>query len=60
MYITLDQEGRILSCNQVFADSLGYRKEELIGQSYFSFAYPDCRQDVEATLRRLFDGAGPI
>ncbi len=35
MYRTVDQEGKIVTCNQTYAKNLGYAVEEVIGKSIF-------------------------
>ncbi|WP_417909709.1 response regulator [Candidatus Electronema sp. PJ] len=33
---------RVLSCNQTFADKLGYGLDELLGREMYAFYHPDC------------------
>lgn len=51
MYFTLTAEGTILSVNSFGADQLGYRKEDLIGQSVLNVFDPKDRQLMLAQLK---------
>jgi len=43
MYLSLDAAtGRIIECNQVTAETLGYRKGEIVGREAFELYHPDC------------------
>jgi PAS domain S-box-containing protein len=42
--------GEILECNQTMADTLGYRKEELLGRSVLELCDPDSRTAAAALL----------
>uniref|UniRef100_UPI0040571735 response regulator n=1 Tax=Candidatus Electronema sp. TaxID=2698783 RepID=UPI0040571735 len=33
---------RVISCNQTFADKLGWRIEDILGQEVYAFYHPDC------------------
>ena len=73
MLATVDRHTAIIvDCNQTLADTLGYRKAELIGISVFALYHPDCLgrarevsrtfvrtgqlRDVELLLRRKGGG----
>ncbi|MBI3089585.1 MAG: PAS domain S-box protein [Candidatus Tectomicrobia bacterium] len=53
LYVSIDRAATILSCNQTFADALGYRKEELIGASYLDLVVAEereeCRTNIEGS-----------
>jgi len=48
--IAVSAEGRILYCNRVFADILGYSPEEVVGASVLDFAVPEDRPRVLASV----------
>lgn len=44
---------RIIQCNQTMIETLGYRKEELVGSLIFAFYHPDCMAKVRQAFRIL-------
>lgn len=50
MYFTVDPRGTVLSVNQFGAEQLGYKVEELVGQSVLRVLY---EEDQEAGLKQL-------
>ncbi len=46
LYRTISTEGVILDCNESYADSLGYTKEEIIGCSIFDHAAENSKNDL--------------
>jgi PAS domain S-box-containing protein len=44
MYFTIDAEGTVLSVNKFGSQELGYRVEELVGQTVLKVFYPDDRE----------------
>ncbi|MFB6114485.1 MAG: PAS domain S-box protein [Halodesulfurarchaeum sp.] len=52
MMIVLDTDGRIRRINDRACDVLGYDREELIGEEWFSTVVPE---DTDLTLRDIFD-----
>ncbi|MCI5148363.1 MAG: PAS domain-containing protein, partial [Candidatus Electrothrix sp. MAN1_4] len=36
---------RVLTCNQTFADTLGYTRQEIINRKITDFYYPDCHEN---------------
>jgi PAS domain S-box-containing protein len=55
MYHIVNSEGLIVSCNQTEAQRLGYRKEELVGESILML-YPSVyHQDERRLLRTAFE-----
>jgi len=51
MYHIVNRDGMIVSCNQTEANRLGYRKEEMVGQSIFKI-YPAAYHDTAKELLR--------
>jgi PAS domain S-box-containing protein len=39
-YQSLDEHGRVLEVNQAWLDTLGYRREEVVGRSFGEFLHP--------------------
>lgn len=48
MLHSMDQDGRIVSVNNYWLQSLGYKIDEVIGQKLSSFLTPDSRESVES------------
>lgn len=55
MYHIVDRDGIIVSCNQTEANRLGYRKEELVGQSILKIYPPDRHPEAERLLKNIFE-----
>ncbi|MBI3089483.1 MAG: PAS domain S-box protein [Candidatus Tectomicrobia bacterium] len=60
LYHSLDRNGAILGCNQTYADTLGYTKEELIGSSYLDLVAPGEREEALSNVRNIFGSATPM
>ncbi|MDR3637823.1 MAG: PAS domain S-box protein [Isosphaeraceae bacterium] len=45
MYFSLDAHGQFLDCNDTLLDTLGYRREDLIGRSFERLLPPERRAD---------------
>ncbi|WKZ18190.1 MAG: PAS domain S-box protein [Candidatus Jettenia sp. CY-1] len=56
IYITNDENGSIINCNQTGAAILGYKKEELIGRHIFEFQTEKTRRIMEELLPKRFSG----
>lgn len=56
IYITNDENGIIINCNQTGANILGYKKEELIGRHIFEFQTEKTRRIMEELLPKRFSG----
>ena len=56
IYITNDENGSIINCNQTGAEILGYKKEELIGRHIFEFQTEKTRRIMEELLPKRFSG----
>jgi len=51
MHISVDpRNAKILKCNQTLANTLGYTKEEIIGQEIFKLYHPECMEKVHKTF----------
>ncbi len=50
MYFTVDISGKILSVNQFGADQLGYKVEELVGQSVLEVFYEEDKSTAQQNL----------
>jgi len=50
---THDVEGRMLSVNKTFRDSLGYESEEILGESFVKFVPEQYRSEYPAYLRKM-------
>ncbi|MCI0695683.1 PAS domain S-box protein [candidate division KSB1 bacterium] len=50
MYFTIDVGGKILSVNQFGADQLGYKVEELVGQSVLNVFYEEDKSTAQQNL----------
>ncbi|MEK7748969.1 MAG: PAS domain S-box protein, partial [Bacteroidota bacterium] len=55
MYHIVNAEGFIVSCNQTEADRLGYRKEELVGQSILKLYPPSYHVEARRLLKEIFE-----
>lgn len=56
IYITNDENGSIINCNQTGAEILGYKKEELIGRHIFELQTEKTRRIMEELLPKRFSG----
>ncbi|HVS39989.1 MAG TPA: ATP-binding protein [Gemmataceae bacterium] len=59
LYFSLDARGRLVACNETMVGTLGYRREELIGQSY-SKLLPPAGKTGYRTDRRIFQRNGEM
>ncbi len=59
-YHSLDPDGRLLTVNQTWLDTLGYKKEEVIGRSFFEFITEDSGEIFSAGLKRVRDGCNEL
>lgn len=55
MYHLVNREGTIVSCNQTEATLLGYRKEELVGQSVLKLYPHEYHDEAKALLEQIFE-----
>jgi PAS domain S-box-containing protein len=53
MYQTLDEEGRILLCNETMAATLGYRKDELLGKHVVQFIPEELHPKVREAMKKV-------
>jgi PAS domain S-box-containing protein len=61
MFISVEAgTAKILQCNQTLLDSLGYRKDELIGHPVFNLYHPDCRDEYKNDVFPMFCKTGRI
>jgi len=60
MYFTLDKEGIVLSVNRFGSEQLGYKDQELIGQSVLRVFYPDDREAVRQQLEACLQYPGQV
>ncbi len=51
-----DKNGTIIDVNPSFCLSLGYKREELIGQSVHILAHPEVKNQVDTNIARLLGG----
>ena len=58
-YQSLDENGQFLEVNQVWLDTLGYTREEIIGKSFGDFLHPDWEDHFKENFRR-FKAVGEI
>ena len=56
-YQSLDPSGRLIIVNQIWLDTLGYKKEEVIGRSFTEFMTEDSREIFNEGLNRIRMGA---
>ncbi|RPI16710.1 MAG: PAS domain S-box protein [Ignavibacteriae bacterium] len=60
MYISFDPgTARITQCNRTLAESTGYTKNEIIGQSIFGIFHKSCRRKLNI-IRKEFEEKGEI
>ena len=52
LFRTIDTNGCILECNQSYADSLGYSKEEIIGQTIYEHASEESIPALKKTFQK--------
>lgn len=52
MYFTVAPDGVILSVNPFGAEQLGYRRDQLVGQSVLDIFHPDDRRDISTQLEK--------
>lgn len=52
--------GRVLQCNQTLLDTLGYDRDEVIGQPVFALYHPDCLQECRNDVFPTFCKTGII
>ncbi|MFP4082117.1 MAG: PAS domain S-box protein [Candidatus Aminicenantes bacterium] len=55
-YHILDKKGTIIRVNQTEADMLGYKKEEMVGKSIFSFILPSQRSEARKRFKKKISG----
>ncbi|MBI5594101.1 MAG: response regulator [Deltaproteobacteria bacterium] len=60
MYFTIDAQGVVLSVNPFGAEQLGYRTEELIGQSALNVFHPDDKDAVQRQLAACLRKSGEV
>jgi PAS domain S-box-containing protein len=52
MFVSVEpSNGKIIRCNQTFAATVGYTKEEIIGRPVFEMYHPDCMEEVRKVYR---------
>lgn len=54
--ILSDSEGKVIAANPAFCESLGYTREEIIGNSVKMFAAPEGQFEIENNIKLLNDG----
>jgi PAS domain S-box-containing protein len=60
MYFTVDENGAVLSVNHFGAEQLGYRIQELVGQSVLDVYYPDDKKPVKQQLAACLQDPGEV
>lgn len=55
-FILEDMQGMILDVNPAFCDSMGYQRDELVGNNIRMLAHPEHSPDVEKNLHKLKKG----
>jgi PAS domain S-box-containing protein len=50
---SVDENGKILFCNDVWLHTLGYRVEEVIGKNIFDFIAPQCLQQCQVLFTEI-------
>jgi PAS domain S-box-containing protein len=58
-YQSLDENGHFIVVNKTWLDTLGYKKEEVIGKSFADFLHPDWRDHFKENFPR-FKAIGEI
>ncbi|MEN8154983.1 MAG: PAS domain S-box protein [Acidobacteriota bacterium] len=51
-----DENGIIIDANSAFSESLGYKREEIIGKSVYMFAHPTVADEVGNNIKDLLSG----
>ena len=51
-----DEKGNVIDANQVYCDSLGYAREEVIGKNVKMFTNPEKKSDVEKNIQMMLTG----
>ncbi|MEX1138310.1 MAG: PAS domain S-box protein [Bacteroidota bacterium] len=54
MYHIVNRHGIIVSCNQTEADRLGYRKDDLVGQSIYKLYPADYHEEAKKHIDQVF------
>ena len=52
LFRTIDLDGYIIECNQSYANSLGYTKDEIIGQSIYEHTSEESIHDLKKTFQK--------
>ena len=52
LFRTVDIDGYIIECNQSYVDSLGYTKDEIIGQSIYDHTSEESINDLRKTFQK--------
>lgn len=52
LFRTIDLDGYIIECNQSYADSLGYTKDEIIGQSIYDHTSEESLHDLKLAFKK--------
>ncbi|MDE1769008.1 MAG: PAS domain S-box protein [Thaumarchaeota archaeon] len=55
LYRTIDISGKIIECNQTYATSLGYTKEEVMGHSIFEYVAENSIIDLHSSFQTWRD-----
>ncbi|MBI3787078.1 MAG: PAS domain S-box protein [Ignavibacteriales bacterium] len=55
MYHIVNKKGMIVSCNQTEADRLGYKKEELVGQSILKLYPNSYHNEAQRLIEEIFE-----
>jgi len=55
LYRSIDLDGKIIECNQTYATSLGYSKQEIIGHSIFEHVAENSRIDLYGSFQTWKD-----
>ncbi len=59
-FVITDKEGVIINTNRAFTNMLGYNYEELIGEKFLSFSFPDDAENKENLIQELLAGKKQI
>ena len=57
---TVDENGKIVEVNFIFADIFGYKENELIGQDYFSLVTEESKEAVINNHKKILNGYSVI